>query len=102
MPKVEVLSDGILYRDENPGFKAEYAFLPNILPLSETEALCFYRIGAAFYSVDGKMATLRSTDGGSTWNRLNTGVEHNLYAVDASSDGVVWFVGNRGMTLRVQ
>ena len=53
MPKVKVLSEGILYRNENPGFKAEYAFLPNILPLSETEALCFYRVGAAFYSVDG-------------------------------------------------
>lgn len=67
MPKAKVLSDGILYRNENPGFKAEYAFLPNILPLSETEALCFYRVGAAFYSIDGRLATLRSTDGGRTW-----------------------------------
>ena len=63
MPKVKVLSDGILYRNENPGFKAEYAFLPNILPLSETEVLCFYRVGAAFYSVDGKMVRTTSTSG---------------------------------------
>ena len=67
MPKLKLLSDGILYRNPTPGFKAECAFLPNIVPLSGTEALCFYRLGQAFYSTDGRLAILRSKDGGKSW-----------------------------------
>ncbi len=67
MKRLRVISEGVLYKNPNPGFKAECAFLPNIVPLSDTEIICFYRLGSAFYSVDGKLAKLRSTDGGETW-----------------------------------
>ncbi len=67
MSRLRILSEGILYRNPNPGFKAECAFLPNVAPLSDTEVMCFYRLGQALYSVDGRLAKLRSTDGGETW-----------------------------------
>jgi len=71
---LRLVSEGILYRNPKPGYKAECAYLPNIVPLSHQELLCFYRIGQAFYSADGRLALLRSTDGGETW----------------SPDGLVW------------
>ena len=74
MKRLKVLSEGVLYRNPNPGFKAECAFLPNVVPLSQTEVTCFYRLGSAFDSVDGKLAKLRSTDGGRSW----------------ATEGVVW------------
>ena len=67
MSQLRVLSEGILYRNPRPGYKAECAYLPNVVPLSEAELLCFYRIGSAFYSSDGRVAQLRSTDGGDVW-----------------------------------
>lgn len=36
---------------------------------------------------------------GSTWSTLVTGVDNNLYAIDGTSDGVLWAVGNRGMAI---
>ena len=69
-----LLDEGILYRNSNPGLRAECAFQPNLLPLSDTELLCFFRIGSAFYSPDGKLAVLRSTDGGRTWQAQDRGV----------------------------
>jgi len=74
MKRLKVLSDGILYRNPSPELKAECAYQPNVVPLSDTEVMCFYRIGSAFYSADGKLAKLRSTDGGKTW----------------ATDGLVW------------
>jgi hypothetical protein len=67
MTQLQLLSEGILYRNPTPGYKAECAYLPNVVPLSEQELLCFYRIGSAFYSEDGTLARLRSLDGGQTW-----------------------------------
>lgn len=65
--RLQTLSEGILYRNPSPGLKAECAYLPNVVPLSDTELMCFYRLGSAFYSADGRLAKLRSTDGGQTW-----------------------------------
>jgi len=67
MKRLKIISEGILYRNPRPGYKAECAYLPNVVPLSDDEALCFYRIGSAFYSSDGRVAQLRSMDGGKTW-----------------------------------
>ena len=67
MRRLKLLSEGILYCNPNPGFRAECAFLPNVVPLSAGEVMCFYRLGQAFYSIDGKLARLRSIDGGRTW-----------------------------------
>lgn len=67
MSRLKLLSGGVLYRNSDPGFRTECAFLPNVVPLSREEVVCFYRIGSAFYSLDGKIAKLRSIDGGRTW-----------------------------------
>jgi len=67
LSRLNLISEGILYKNPNPGFKAECAYQPNVVPVSGADILCFYRLGSAFYSVDGKLAKLRSTDGGETW-----------------------------------
>ena len=69
MKKLVIEKQGILYRNPRPGFKAECAFLPNVVALSDNELLCFYRLGQAFYSIDGKLAILRSTDAGLNWQQ---------------------------------
>lgn len=43
--------------------------MPNVIKLSDSELLCFYLLGQAFYSVDGKIALLRSHDGGRNWQQ---------------------------------
>ena len=83
MKKIEILDEGVLYRNANPGIRAEDAFLPNIVPISETEVMCFYRVGTAFYSVDGKIAKLRSLDGGRTWDTKG-------YVWDPKNDDFPW------------
>jgi len=65
--KLEILDSGIIYKNINPGFKAESAYLPNLVALSENEVLCFMRIGSAFFSTDGKIWQFRSLDYGKTW-----------------------------------
>src|SRR5689334_6397678 len=67
MKTLKTVDEGVLYRNPNPGHWAVCAYLANILPLTETELLCFYRLGQAFYSYDGRIARLRSTDGGKSW-----------------------------------
>ncbi len=78
MKRLVIEEEGALYRNPRPGYRAECAYLPNVVPLSEMELLCFYRTGQAFYSVDGVLARLRSTDAGMTWKQ----------------DGIVWDIGN--------
>ena len=67
MKRLEVLDDGVIYKNPEPGLKAECAFLPNVVPLDGDEVICVYRIGQAFYSTDGTLNVARSTDGGKTW-----------------------------------
>ena len=69
MKRLILETDGVLYRNPRPGYKAESAFLPNVVPLGQGQVLCFYRIGQAFYSSDGRLAKLRSKDGGQTWGQ---------------------------------
>jgi len=78
MTKLHLLDEGVIYRNPEPGFKAECAFLPNVVPLDRDEVICVYRIGQAFYSTDGTLNVARSTDGGRTW----------------SQEGRVWDVAN--------
>jgi len=42
----------------------------------------------------------RSTDGGSTWRPVSTGVTSELTAVSSPSNAVCWVVGRRGVVLR--
>ena len=79
----KILEEGVLHKNLNPGIRAEAAFLPNVVPISDTETLCFYRIGTAFYSQDGQLAMLRSLDGGRTWTR-----EGDVW--DPDSDDYPW------------
>ena len=65
--RLRIVSESILYRNPHPGHQAVCAYLPNVVPISERELLCFYRLGQAFYSLDGRLALLRSEDGGETW-----------------------------------
>ena len=69
MKRLVLTQEGVLYRNPHPGHKAECAYLPNVLALSERELICFYRVGQAFYSIDGKFGQLRSTDGGVSWQQ---------------------------------
>ena len=69
MNRLHLLDDGVIYRNPDPGFKAECAFLPNVVPLDGDEVICVYRIGQAFYSTDGTLNVARSTDGGRTWTQ---------------------------------
>ena len=69
MKKLCIEHEGILYRNPRPGYQALSAFLPNVVALSDKELLCIYRVGQAFYSVDGKLAILRSKDAGITWHQ---------------------------------
>ena len=55
-----IIDEGILHKNLNPGLRAEAAFLPNVVPISATEALCFYRIGTAPF-VPGDRGVERQT-----------------------------------------
>ena len=81
--KLSIEHEGSLYKNPKPGFRAECAFLPNVVPLGGDEIICVYRVGQAFYSNDGKLALLRSTDGARTWQQCGV-----LW--DPASDNVVY------------
>jgi hypothetical protein len=65
--KLTVAHEGVIFRNPEPGIRALCAYLPNVIPLSDDELLCFFRLGQAFYSLDGRIGQARSTDGGHTW-----------------------------------
>ena len=68
MKQLQLVHEGALYRNPYPGHQAVCAFQPNVVALSDDHLLCLYRVGQAFYSLDGKLAAVRSTDGGRTWS----------------------------------
>ena len=67
--RLDLIDTGVLYRNPAPGHVAICAFYPSLVVLSEKELLCVYRVGQALYSADGRLAALRSTDGGRTWQQ---------------------------------
>lgn len=67
MASLTVVHEGVIFRNPEPGVRALCAYLPNVVPLSDDELLCFYRTGQAFYSLDGRIGQARSADGGRTW-----------------------------------
>jgi hypothetical protein len=67
MARLELVHEGVLFRNPEPGHRALCAYLPNVVPLAGDELLCFFRLGQAFYSLDGRLARVRSMDGGRTW-----------------------------------
>ena len=67
MPTLRLVDEGILYRNPLPGHQVVHASIPFTVELSGGELLSIYRRGTAFYSADGVLAMVRSTDGGTTW-----------------------------------
>ena len=102
--KLRIVQAGILYRNPHPDHRAIQATSPNVVPLSESELLCLYRVGQALYSDDSTVARLRSTDGGTTWTEeglvwdpRNEDVPH-IYSGPlgtALADGTLLVIGQR-------
>ena len=67
MPRLEVIAEGIIYRNPNPGYEYVFASHSHVVQISERELLCAYMKGQAMYAVDLEFAQARSTDGGVTW-----------------------------------
>jgi hypothetical protein len=67
MTRLDLIHEGVLFRNPEPGHRALCAYLPNVVPVGGEELICFFRLGQAFYSLDGRVALVRSTDGGRTW-----------------------------------
>ncbi|MGH2530890.1 MAG: sialidase family protein [Thermomicrobiales bacterium] len=70
MPTLDLVDCGTLYRNPLPGHQLIHASVPSVLELSPQEFLCVYRRGSAFYAADGVLETVRSTDGGKTWQEV--------------------------------
>ena len=64
---IEILDTGIIVKNPVPQLRAEQAYFPGLVQLSEQEFLCCFRKATAGESVDGRYALARSMDGGKTW-----------------------------------
>jgi hypothetical protein len=91
---LQVVHEGVLFRNPEPGHRAQCAYLPNVVPIDGDELVCFYRLGQAFYSLDGTIAQLRSTDGGLTW------LDEGLVRDPAADDAPFTYTAPHGSRLR--
>ena len=62
MKKLRIVHDGVLCRNPFPSHRASCAFQPNIVALSDDEMICLDREGSAFYSHDGRLCCVPSTE----------------------------------------
>lgn len=67
MLQIEVVSEGPVYRNPNPGYRHDLACFSNVVQLSGGELFCAYNRGSAIYATDLAFYAARSTDGGLTW-----------------------------------
>ena len=67
MPRIEVLSDGPIFRNSNPGYGYVGSFFSHLVQLSDREILCTYNRAAGMYATDMTFYAARSTDGGESW-----------------------------------
>jgi len=67
MASLELIDNGVIFRNPLPGHRVINAVYPYILPL-DGELLCLLRNGQALYSPDGMLEVFRSSDGQS-WER---------------------------------
>lgn len=65
--KINIVEEGILYRNPLPQLRPIHAIHPVTQQLSEKEIFCIYRRGTAIESREGWIGKLRSTDGGKIW-----------------------------------
>ena len=73
---LEIVSQGVIYRNPYPGYRAVTAVMGQILPLTSSHWLCAFRQGSAFFSDDGMIHIARSRDMGASWE--HEGPVHRL------------------------
>jgi hypothetical protein len=104
MANLRIVNSGVLYRNPLPGHQCVHASIPFVLEIAPREFLCVYRRGTAFYSADGVLARLRSSDDGETWAEeglvWDPGMDERPYSYAAPSltrlkDGSLTLVGFR-------
>jgi len=64
---IQIIDEGVLYRNPLPQLRSVHAYFPNILQLSDKEFFCAYSRGSAWVSIDIRGHKLRSVDGGKNW-----------------------------------
>ena len=67
LPLIEIVSEGPIFRNPNPGYVHASAFFSSLVQLSESEILCTYNRGAGMYAIDLAFHAARSNDGGASW-----------------------------------
>lgn len=94
MPALQIVEEGVVYRNPNPGYQSTMAANSSPVQLSESELICPYNRGPAYYAPDMQSYVAHSTDGGSTWT------EHTL-VYDGSRDEIP-YTYNGPMTTRLR
>lgn len=67
MPQIEVVHEGPIYRNPDPGYGHVLACFSTVVQLSDHELFCTYNRGAAIYATDLSFYAARSTDSGRSW-----------------------------------
>ena len=67
MSRIEMISEGPIYRNPNPGYGYVGGFFSNVVQLSEDEIFCTYNRGGGMYATDLAHYAARSADGGESW-----------------------------------
>ncbi len=83
---LRIVDGGVLFRNPLPGHQAVSGFLPFVVEIPDGDLVCIYRRGSAFYSNDGVLAVVRSSDGGATWRDGGLVGDASTYA-DATYSG---------------
>ena len=68
MSQIEILNDGPIYRNPNPGYGYVGAFFSSLVQLSDHEILCTYNRATGMYATNMTFYSARSTDGGESWS----------------------------------
>jgi hypothetical protein len=95
--KIEIVKEGVVYRNPNPGYSYRFASHPHALQLSANELVCAFQRGEAMYAPDLEFVFSRSTDGGDTWHE-------EAILTRPESDGIPYsyhdpFLSRHGSTL---
>jgi hypothetical protein len=67
MSHIEILSEGPVDRNPNPGYDHVSTFFSHLVQLTDREILCAYNRGSAIYATDLTFHAAYSTDGGQSW-----------------------------------
>lgn len=81
MTKIEVISEGIIYRNSVPHIYSRHAYFPSVVQLDNGDLLTSFCMGQAFEAEDLHTCIARSTDNGHTWiyeGRLYPGTKERV------------------------